>query len=231
MFLSILFAFVVSEEEGPGTYSSSGSFLPMVNKEMVDGRGLFMEHPNNKIPIKPLTRFVSTYAVKGNEAFGLQKVFGHITSADDCNDFIFNFSTIGLGGRLSNEDVPSFTHYAQLESQFEPGVYGVDVWAKVTDEHGVNRSVLVFNQTVEFYEVTNIKEQFGTAFLYLFFVGVVGGILYMIFSKDTRKATTTTTTKKSAVKDYADIHGVERSPSPSTSGSGRSKSPGKKESR
>jgi len=230
MFLSFLLALSIAEEEGLGTYSSSGSFLPMVNKEVIDGRGLFLENPNNRIPIKPLTRFVSTFVVHGNEAFGLQKVFGHITSADDSNDFVFNFSTIGLGGRLSNEDVPTFTHYAQLESQFEPGVYGVDVWAKVTDEHGVNRSVLVYNQTVEFYEVTNIKEQFGTAFLYLFFVGVVGGILYMIFSKDTRTTATSQKPKKTQVRDYADVHGVERTPSPSPSGSsGRSKSPAKKE--
>ena len=212
-----------SEEEILGTYSTHGSFLPLVSKEIIDGRGLFLDNINNRIPIRPLTRFVSTYLLLNNEAYGLQKIFGHITSIQDSNDFIFNFTTVGLGGRLSNEDISSFTHYAQLESQFEPGIYGVDVFAKVTDEHGQNHSVLLFNHSIEFYEITNLKEQFGTAFLYLFFVGVIGGILYIIFSKDNKINSIQNKNKKNKPRDYADVHNVERTSSPNT----RSKSPGR----
>ena len=102
------------------------------------------------------------------------------------------------------------------------------IWSKVTAENGMNYSVLLFNETSEFYEVTNWKETIGTVLLYLFFVGVVGGILYVIFSKD--KATKTKAPSRKEVADYSVIHKASRSSSPANrkaSPSKRNPSPGK----
>ncbi|KAH0803197.1 uncharacterized protein GO595_003933 [Histomonas meleagridis] len=124
-----------------------------------------------------------------------------------------------LEGRLSNEDQTTFLHLCELDQEMESGNFNLDIYAKVTSEDGVNYSVLLFNETAEFYEVVNIKERLGTVFLYLFFVFVVGYILYVIFTKDKSKVATKPI-RKQKIADYSEIH---RSTSP-----GRNSSPARK---
>jgi hypothetical protein len=150
---------------------------------------------------------------------------------NDPNNFIWNFTSYGMGGRISNEDQTTFLHMCELDQELEAGKYRVAIWAKVMSENGLNSSVLLFNDTAEFYEVLNLKYQIGSAFLYMFFVGVVGGILYMIFSKDKDKVRRPDRVNKKAVRDYKDIHqpsaAANRAPSPKgRSDSPRSGSPG-----
>ena len=223
MFLAFLAR--ARSEEILGTYDLAQQFLPGVPKDLIDARGMFIDYKNNRIPLKPLVRFVDTFKTTSEEIYAVQEVFGHITSENDATDFVYNFSGRGLGGRLSNEESISLTHYLFFDS-VDPGKYGFDVFAKLADPSGKNVSVLLYNQTVELYEVTDLKESFGTAFLYLFFVGVMGGILYLIFSKDKRTALAETQDKKKkkVAKEYADIHKVDRSSSPG-SGKKRTQSP------
>lgn len=182
----LLLRVIASEDELRGTYSSRGKFLPLVPESSVEAKGLFVEYPDLKIPYKPLLRFVSTFKVNNYDVYGLHKVFGHITSPTDSTDFIFNFTSYGVGGRISNEAVTSYAHYLQFQG-FEPGTYGLDVFAKVVGQDGENKSILLFNDTVTFYEVTNYYETIGIVLLYVFFVLLLGFILYRIFTKDARR--------------------------------------------
>ena len=216
MLFTFLFTLTISEEEREGVYSPHGAFLPLINTENLYGKSILPDYPNNRIPIKRFFRVISSFLVNSDEGYGLQKVFGHVTSLNDREDFLWNFTSYGLGGRLSNEDQSTFLHLCELDQEMESGKFNLDIYAKVTTENGLNYSVLLFNESAEFYEVLNLKEQFGTVFLYLFFVGVVGGILYVIFSKDKSKPPTNPQ-KKHKVADYSEIHrssSPARNPSP-----------------
>lgn len=208
MILSLLLSFVYSD---PGAYSPEGAFLPLAKAEL-QGKALLPDYPNNRIPIKRFFRVIDSYAVDGDENYGLQQVFGHVTSLNDPTNFIWNFTSYGIGGRISKEEQTTFLHLCELDQEMETGDFNLAIWGMVTAETGLNYSVLLFNETATFYEVTNIKETIGTVVLYLFFVGVVGGILYVIFSKDKKKVTKTPSRK--AVADYSDIHKSSRSSSP-----------------
>ena len=225
MLFALILSFIFCEEEQAGVYSPSGSFLPLAKTESVMGKALLPDYPNNRIPIKRFFRLINSYTVGSDESFGLQKVFGHITSLTDPTDFIWNFTSYGLGGRISNEDQTTFLHLCELDQEMESGKFNLDIYAKVTSENGQNYSVLLFNETAEFYEVANIKETVGTVILYLFFVGVVGGILYVIFSKDKTKAKNNSS-RKQRVADYSEIHKSSRSSSPAD----RKASPSKRKS-
>lgn len=221
MLISLLAALCFCEEDVPGIHGSAGEFLPTLPTTSVDGRGLLIDYPDNRIPIKRFFRFVSSFAVHGEATYGLQQVFGQITSAKDPTDFVWNFTSYGIGGRLSNEDQPSFLFLCELDTELEPNSYGLTIWGKVTAETGLNYSVLLYNGTASFYEVVDVKNQVGSFLLYAFFVGVVAGILYIIFSKDKMKTTTQpkkSNNKKKPVLDYAQIHSGENvrkaSPSP-----------------
>ena len=232
MLFAFLFAFINSEKEKEGVYSPRGSFLPLVKTESLIGKTILPDYPNNRIPIKRFFRAISSFSVHGEEGYGLQEVFGHIASLNDATDFIWNFTSYGLGGRLSNEDQTTFLHLCELDQDMESGKFNLDLYAKVTTENGLNYSVLLFNDTAEFFEVVNIKEQIGTVVLYLFFVGVVGGILYVIFSKNKTKVATKPQ-RKQKIADYSEIHRSSspgRAPSPgrkASPSSGRAASPGK----
>ena len=224
MLLSLFAALCLCDEDVPGIHGSQGEFLPTLPTTSIDGRGLLVDYPDNRIPIKRFFRFVSSFLVHGDASYGLQQVFGQITSAKDPTDFIWNFTSYGIGGRLSNEDQPSFLHLCELDTELEPSTYGLTVWGKVSAENGLNYSVLLYNGSATFYEVVDVKDQVGSFILYTFFVGVVAGILYVIFSKDKMK--TTTPAKKNPKKkvlDYAQIHSSEniRKPSPSPPKRGR----------
>ncbi|KAH0788459.1 translocon-associated protein TRAP alpha subunit [Histomonas meleagridis] len=234
MLLTLLFSFAFSEEEREGVYSPrNGPFLPLAKTEAIYGKSMLPDYPNNKIPIKRFFRVISSFAVNSEEGFGLQEVFGHVTALNDPNDFVWNFTSYGLGGRLSNEDQTTFLHLCELDQEMESGKFNLDIYAKITSEDGLNYSVLLFNETAEFYEVVNIKERLGTVFLYLFFVFVVGYILYVIFTKDKSKVTTKPI-RKQKIADYSEIHrssSPARKSSPARSSSpGRNPSPGRKSS-
>lgn len=219
--------FLIHCEEQPGVYSPNGDFLPLA-KDTLKGKALLSDYPDNKIPIKRFFRIIDSYTVEGDENYGLQEVFGHITKLDDSTNFIWNFTSYGIGGRISKEEQVTFLHLCELDQELESGKFNLAIWSKVTAENGMNYSVLLFNETSEFYEVTNWKETIGTVVLYLFFVGVVGGILYVIFSKD--KATKTKAPSRKEVADYSVIHKASRSSSPANrkaSPSKRNPSPGK----
>ena len=219
MFVTLLAALAFCEEEVPGIHDPSGVFFPTLPVSLIDGRGLLPDYPDNRIPIKRFFRFVSAFQVHGDATYGLQKVFGQITSLKDQTDFVWNFSSYGIGGRLSNEDQPSFLFLCELDTELEPNSYGLTLWGQVTAETGLNYSVLLYNGTATFYEVVDVKNQVGSVLLYLFFIGVVAGILYIIFSKDKMKTTgdVKKPNKKKVVRDYAEIHAGQpvRRPSPS----------------
>lgn len=230
MFLSVLLALVLCEEEVEGVYSPSRDFLPYLPKSQVDGRGYLPDYPSKRIPIKRFFRFVSSYAVPDDLTFGLQQVFGWVTTLDNHENFLWNFTSYGVGGRLSNEDQYTFAHLCDFDAEFEPGTYQLNVFAQISDKQGTNYSIILFNETAEFYEVLNLKDQVGTAVLYMTAVGVLGSILYIIFNKDSTKPTSSK--KKPKARDYADMHDVDvsaplpRKQSPNRSGSpSRNKSP------
>ncbi|KAH0793762.1 hypothetical protein GPJ56_002314 [Histomonas meleagridis] len=210
----LLLSFIHCEEEQDGVYSHHGSFLPLAKTESIYGRAILPDYPNNRIPIKRFFRVLDSYIVGSGEGFGLQNVFGHVTSLTDPNDFVWNFTSYGLGGRVSNEDQTTFLHLCELDQEMESGKFNLDIYAMVTSENGLNYSVLLFNETAEFYEVTNIKETIGSVVLYLFFVFVVGGILYFIFSKDKDKPVKSSSRKQKVIADYSEIHKSSRSSSP-----------------
>ncbi|KAK8834447.1 hypothetical protein M9Y10_036307 [Tritrichomonas musculus] len=221
MFFYFILALVLSEEKD-GIIGTLGEFLPFAPKSKIDGRGILIDYPENKIPLQRFIRFISSFAVTGEETYGLQNVFGYVTPEEGGSDYRVNVTSYGMSGRLSNEDQPSFLFQCELVSQLEPGHGNLELWGKLTNEQGVNLSILLFNESVEFYEEVNLHDQIASAVLYVFFVGVVGGILYFIFSKDKAKETKPVSKKKS-VQDYAQIHSSDRSRSPS-----RSSSPGSK---
>lgn len=226
MFFAFLLSLAMSDEEIAGTHSNSGDFLPLVPTTSVDGRGLLPDYPDLRIPIKRLFRFVSSFQTLDDSTYGLQKAFGQITNVRDSTDFVWNFTSYGIGGRLSNEDQPSFVHLGELDQSLEPNTYGLTIWAKVTGEQGQNFSVLLFNDTVTFYEVVDLKDQVASVVLYVFFVGVVAGILYVIFSKDKVKVEPSSRKKE---LDYSEIHaqpaGGARNPSPRAGSPKRNRSP------
>ena len=223
-FFSLVALFVRSEDEILGTYSKDNSeFLPGLPKDLLDARGTFVEYGDEKLPLKGLLRFVASFKTPSDDIFALQELFGHITNPDDANEFYFNFSSIGYTGRITNEETATFTFYLDLRSHTDPGKYGLDIYAKLSDTaHGRNVSALIFNKTVDMYEVTDIKSSLLSALTYIFFVVVLAGVLLLIFSKDKRTALSESQAKsksKKKVKDYADIHGTnDRSSSPGAKG-------------
>jgi hypothetical protein len=98
-------------------------------------------------------------------------------------------------------------HLLELDSDLEAGDYVLNVWGKLSTEIRINQSVLLFNGTATFYELSKIGETIGSVVLYGFFVAVLGGILFLIFSKDQVK-TTSQPNKKDRVPDYAELHKV-----------------------
>lgn len=222
MFFYFILALVLSTEEKDGIIGTLGEFLPYAPKSKIDGRGILIDYPSNRIPLNQFIRFISSFAVTGEETFGLQTIFGYVTPEEGGSDYRVNVSSYGLSGRLSNEDQPSFLFQCELVSQLEPGKGNLELWGKLTNEQGVNLSILLYNESVEFYEVVNVRDQVASAILYIFFVGVVAGILYFIFSKDKTKETKPVS-KKKAVQDYSQIHS-DRSRS-SSPGSKRNNSP------
>ena len=232
-FFSHFALFVRSEEEILGTYSRDNSeFLPGLPKDLLDGRGTFVDYGDERLPLKGLLRFVATFKTPSDDIFALQELFGHITNPDNAQDFFFNFSSNGYTGRITNEETTTFTFYLDLRSHSDPGKYGLDIFAKLADAtHQRNVSALIFNKTVEMYEVTDIKSSLLSAVTYLFFVVVLAGILLIIFSKDKRTALSESQAKsksKKKVKDYADIHATnDRSSSPGGKGKERKQSPRK----
>lgn len=211
MLFPLLLSLSLSEAEQLGVHSPSGSFLPLAKADL-HGRALLADYPDNKIPIKRFFRVIDSYAVDSEDNYGLQQVFGHVTAIDDPTNFVMNFSSYGIGGRISGEEQPTFVHLCELESGMDSGRFNLAIWGMVTAETGANYSVLLLNETATFYEVTDLKETVGTVVLYLFFVGVVGGIVFIIFSKD--KAKVKKAPARKAVADYADIHKSSRSSSP-----------------
>lgn len=131
-------------------------------------------------------------------------MFGQILNPSDPNDFVSNFSCIGLGGRVSQDEQTTFLHFVEIEAGLEPGSYPVLIWAKVSTENSGNQSILVFNESVDFLEVRDIKTTISVFLIYSFFVGIVATILFLIFTKDKSKSPTQQSSKK--VKDYSDIH-------------------------
>lgn len=220
MMFSLLLSLILCDDSA-GIHTRSGDFLPLA-KDTLRGRALLADYPGNRIPIKRFFRVTDSYTVDGDETYGLQEVFGHITRPGAPTDFVFNFTSFGLGGLISADEQPTFLHLCELDQSLEAGRFDLALWAKVTSSTGLNYSVLLLNETAEFYEVTNWKETVGAAFLYLFFVGVVGGIVFVIFSKD-RTAKTKKPARKE-VADYSAIHRASRSSSPAA----RSASPGKR---
>ena len=219
MLLAVLAALSFCEDDVPGIHDPSGTFLPTLPTSSVDGKGLLTDSPDGRIPIKRFFRFVAAFQVH-EATYGLQKVFGQITSLRDPTDFVWNFSSYGVGGRLSSEDQSSFLFLCELDTELEPNSYGLTVWAQVSAENGMNYSVLLYNGSAAFYEVVDVNYQIGSFVLYTFFVGVVAGILYVIFSKDKVKvATDAKKGSKKKVLDYAEIHSSSsdtiRRPSPS----------------
>jgi hypothetical protein len=231
MLTAILFALVLSDDEPPGTYINENVFLPLAPEELLIGRGLLLDFPDSRIPIQRFFRFVSSFMAFGNATFGLQEVFGQLVDPKDDKNFIWNFSSHGFGGRISVEDQPTFMHLCELDMELEAGNYNLCMWAKVTDENRFNQSVLLYNQSTNFYEVSNITDTVGSVVLYVFFIAVLGGILFLIFSKDQVKPTSQP--NKKTVLDYADIHKAPvektRSPSPPAKG-GQGEKPSKRRS-
>lgn len=227
MFLSLFLAFALSEEEEAGIYSPSRDFLPLLAKSRIDGRGYLPDYPNNRIPIKRFFRFVSSYGVPDDATYGLVQVFGYVTTTDNHENFLWNFTSYGVGGRLSNEDQYTFAHLCDFDAEFEPGTYQLNVFAQVSDKQGTNFSLVLFNETAEFYEVLNLKDQVGTAVLYVTAVGVLGSILYVIFNKDNTKPTSSK--KKAKARDYSELHDVDvKNPLPRQQSPNRSGSPSKR---
>jgi len=227
MIFALLCLLALADEEVAGIHSPHGAFLPLVPKEVLDGRGLLLDYPDFRIPIKRLFRFVSSFAVTGKATFGLQKVFGQIIELNDATSFVMNFSSFGVGGRLSSEDQTTFVNLCELSGDLDPNSYRLNIWAKVTGENGQNSSVLLFNETADFYEVIDIKDQIGSAVLYIFFVGVVGGILYWIYIRKDKPTNPDQPVRKQRVRDYSEIHGVTVPPA-DQSKKGKSPSPAKK---
>ena len=232
MILSLLFALSVAEEEGPGIHGTTGEFLPLLPTDKVNGVALLPDYPGKKIPIQRLFRVVSAYDVKDESAYGLIKVFGQIANVKDEKDFVTNFTSYGVGGRLSNEEQTTFMHFCELDGQIDPQNYRLTVWAEVSANNGLNYSVLLFNEEVNFYEVVDVKNQIGAVVLYAFFIGVVAYILYIIFAKKKETQPATKTTSKKQVKSYADELGVSQEAVKRTGSSGRlgSNSPARKKS-
>ena len=229
MLFGFLFALAASLSED-GVEAHDGSFLPFVPASVLDAQGLLNEYPDLRIPIQRYFRFISSYKLTGDDTYGLNLIFGYLRSTEEGNDGFINISSFGRGGRISSEDQITFLHMLEPEGMaIEPGLYNLELYALLTwSEQNTNVSTLLFNQTVEFYEVINIHDYVASAILYVFFAGVVGVIIYMIFTKDKVKEKTVSKKKKGGVKDYAELV-KNRSSSPgarsSGSGSGRKNSP------
>ncbi|OHT17675.1 hypothetical protein TRFO_00976 [Tritrichomonas foetus] len=213
MFLYFILALAFAEER-EGVSDLSGNFLPLTPKTQVDGRGLLPDYPDFRISMLRPFRFVSSFAVTGEESYGFVGVFGYATPVGDSGDYRSNITGYGAGGSLTKEDYPTFVHICQFEETLEPGPVNLELWGKLQNNQNQNESILLFNGTVEFYEETDVSRYIGTGFLYLFFVSVVGGIIYIIFSKDKIKESKPVSKKKKGPKDYSQIHDRSRSPSP-----------------
>ena len=215
MFLYFIFALALSEENGVSDLS--GQFLPLAPKSQIEAKGVLLDYPDYRIPLQSYFRFVSSYSVTGDATFGLATVFGYATPTN--GDHPVNVTAQGIGGRISNEDQTSFLYACHFTEQIDTCQAVLELWAQLTNNEGKNVSVLLFNETVDFYEVINVREQIISTLLYIFFVCVIGGILYFIFSKDKPKESKPPSKKQGTKKkDYADIvkgsSNRSRSPSP-----------------
>jgi hypothetical protein len=205
MLAVVFLALVACDDLEPGIYASDNVFLPLVPGDLIDARGLLLDFPGARIPIQRLIRFVSAFSVTGNATFALLDVFGQVIDPKDAKNFIYNFTSFGAGLGLSVEEHPTCMHLLELDSDLEAGEYVINVWGKLSNEKRLNQSVLLFNGTATFYELSKIGETIGSVVLYGFFVAVLGGILFLIFSKD-QVRTTSQPSKKDRVPDYAELH-------------------------
>jgi hypothetical protein len=205
MIATLLLALVACDDLEKGIQGPDNVFMPLVSADVIDARGLFLDFPAARVPVQRFVRFVSAFAVQGNASFALLDVFGQIIDQKDPTNFIFNFSSYGANRGLSVEEQPTCMHLLELDTDLEAGDYVVNVWAKLSAlEIRLNQSALLYNGTVTFYELSKIGDTIASAVLYGFFVAVLGGILFLIFSKDQVK-TTSQPSKKERVLDYADI--------------------------
>ena len=224
----LLFRSALSEENliTDGTYSRDGRFLPLIESGKVNAKLLLIDYPEKRIPIKRFMRVSAAFTSLSKDVYAFQELIGHIIDPADDQHFVWNMTSFGTSGRVSQEDTITHMHYAQLDSDMIPGSYKVDFYASLLDENNQNHSILLFNDTLTFYETIDYKYQIGSVVLYLLFAAILLGIVYFIFSKDQSKKTKMPQSKKSNIKDYSEIHNVSRSESPS-SGSGRGSSPGR----
>jgi len=224
---AFLFSTVVSEEEPilEGTYSKAQQFLPLLPPGKVNAKLLLLDYPDNRVPIKRFMRASAAFTSLDKSSYVFQELIGHIVDPKDETHYVWNMSTYGTSGRVSNEDTITHMHYCQLDQDMIPGTYKVDFYASLLDENSVNHSVLLYNGTLTFYETIDYKFQVGAVLLYVFFASLLLGIVFLIFSKDKAKTPKPVDGKKKIVKDYNEIHQVPRSDSPS---SGRGASPGRK---
>ena len=234
--LSLLFALSLAEEEGPGIHSHSGEFLPLLPISKVKGVALLLDYKDKKIPIQRLFRVVSAYSVQDDEAYGLAGVFGQIVNVNDATDFIWNFTSYGVGGRLSSEDQTTFSHFCELDTGLDASSYVLNLWAQVTAENGRNYSVQLFSDVVTFEEVVDIKVQIGSVILYALSFSAIAYVIYRIVNKEkaVKGAEKKKEKSKSQIKDYNDEVGVTKEQVKRVSSNGRlsgsparGKSPGK----
>ena len=199
------------EEDVLGTYDPyTHAHLPPISNDVIDARAQFIDFPDNKIPTNGQTyvRLVGTYKAIGNNELQVQAVFGHLYTLE--GEWVTNYTTFAYPCRANSEESITSSHYFEWHSEIDPAQYIIDAYAIVTNTDGKNYSALVLNQTVEFVEITNYKETIGSAFLYLLVIFVLGGIIYLILSKDQRTTMSTVAAQSKASKkkvlDYSEIH-------------------------
>lgn len=238
MIFSLCFALARADEEVLGTYSYTGEFLPAIPKTSIDGRAVFIDYENNRVPTSNnFARFTATFKTLRAEPYQLREIIGHIYDPKT-HDQVSNFSVYITPGPLKSED--EVTHNCFLRTSrgdFETGKFIVDIYALLSDETGQNCSLLIFNDSCEFYEVTDYMETAITLLIYVSFIAVVGAILYVIFTKQNISGVVSANKDKKKpkkqVRDYADVHNVsDRSSSPGTGSGkgGRKNSPGSRSS-
>ena len=210
MFFFLLQSSHSEEVSNEGTYGKALNWLPLIEPNHVNAFLVLIDYSNNHVPIKRFMRVsIGFNSLKENYVF--QELIGHIIDPKDQTHYVWNMTSFGTTGRISPEDTITHMHYCQLDLEMIPGTYFVDFYAQLLDDNNMNHSILVFNDSLTFYEVIDYKYQIGSIILYIFFALLLIGIVYLIFSKDQRKKPSNSISTRPKVRDYSDIHSRSRS--------------------